>query len=190
MTIQLIRGQPNVDLEDWPLVGEQCGSVMARIRWGMASKIVDISSTVIALIKCTWYLLIPKQQKEADLGVAGGQEDIEYCRGLKDQGGTTGNKDNWQLFVERPGIWVSICICFWICITMCVCICNCICVCIWLATRRTGNCLLRDQECRSAFVLVFVFAFTFVFAFVFVFVFHWNTPLHPRRGQLAGPGCY
>jgi len=45
-------------------------------------------------------------QKGVDLGLAGGQEDIEYCRGLKDQGGTTGNKDNWQLFVERPGIWV------------------------------------------------------------------------------------
>jgi len=45
-------------------------------------------------------------QKGADLGLAGGQEDIEYCRGLKDQGGTTGNKENWQLFVERPGVWV------------------------------------------------------------------------------------
>ena len=67
----------------------------------MASKVVDFMGK-----QC---FLTPKQQKGADLGLAGGQEDIEYCRGLKDQGGTTGNKDNWQLFVERPGVWVSIC---------------------------------------------------------------------------------
>ena len=49
---------------------------------------------------------IPKQQKGTDLDLTGGQEDIEYCRGLKEQG-PTGNKEGWQLFVERPGVWVS-----------------------------------------------------------------------------------
>ena len=49
---------------------------------------------------------IPKQQKGKDLDLTGGQEDIEYCRGLKEQG-ATGNKEGWQLFVERPGVWVS-----------------------------------------------------------------------------------
>ena len=49
----------------------------------------------------------PKQQKGTDLDLTGGQEDIEYCRGLKEQQGPTGNKEGWQLFVERPGVWVS-----------------------------------------------------------------------------------
>ena len=47
----------------------------------------------------------PKQQKGTDLDWTGGQEDIGYCRGLKEQG-ATGNKEGWQLFVERPGVWV------------------------------------------------------------------------------------
>jgi len=53
-----------------------------------------------------WVSQESDQQKGADLGLAGGQEDIEYCRSLKDQGGTTGTNKNWQLFVERPGVWV------------------------------------------------------------------------------------
>ena len=56
---------------------------------------------------CGFQLVLTKQQKGADLDLTGGQEDIEYCRGLKEQAAVISNKEGWQLFVERPGVWVS-----------------------------------------------------------------------------------
>ena len=97
VTHQLTRGRPNVHhVEDWPSVGASCGLARSRIR---RDTLVNFQLVLTRFI--------PKQQKGTDLDLRGGQEDIEYCRGLKEQQGPTGNKEGWQVFVERPGVWVS-----------------------------------------------------------------------------------
>merc|ERR1712038_2076907 len=48
---------------------------------------------------------VSDQQEGEDLDPNRGRRDIEYCRGLKEEG-ATGRNEGWQLFVERPGVWV------------------------------------------------------------------------------------